>query len=792
MRKFWASLGEGRQNEILGVLFVTFAIILFLALITYSPDDPGPFSRSSKARVDILIGIPGAWLSDFVFEFFGRAGYLIPFLVLIACFAWLKRRPAEAALRRLLGVIFTISCACGLLSMYVSSDSGVAKSGGIFGFGVAVAASYLGRVGGGIVLFALFFVGLLVATEVRLNTLVRWGRLFSLFVLRQTANGAGFIKTRLAEKQGYQRTTIKKPSHKPRLRDGNVKEEKEEDEEKKSEKPNDKKKPAPKKKRVRAVFDDPQPDLEIQFGEEPPKDAFENVPQDEPYKIPPLSLLDKGDDGEVTVPMEEIEENSRVLERTLEEFDIEAKVVGFQRGPVITRYELELAPGIKVNKITNLTDNLSLSLAASPIRVLAPIPGRSTVGIEVPNKDQKKVYLKALLDNDDFRDRSGKLTLAFGQTLSGEMFYADLNQMPHLLIAGATGSGKSVCINTIITSILYKATPKQVKFLMIDPKRVELKIFENIPHLMAPVVSDSRRAGAALKWVVEEMEDRFRMLERINCRDIASYNKKMVKQSAKGELSDGNAITLKPFLPYIVVLIDELADLMTTAKKDTEVLIARLAQKARAVGIHLVIATQRPSVNVITGVIKANFPSRIAFQVASKVDSRTILDSNGAEALLGRGDMLFSSATSPRAVRLQGSFVTTEEIERVCEHIKAQTKPEYLAKDFSADDEGGKPSSEGFSKAKQSTMFDIPLPSELEAENTFSKDVDLFDMAKQVVIETGSASTSLLQRRLKIGYGRAARFLDQMEQEGIVGPPRGSRPREVLVAPPDEDDEEEA
>ena len=765
-------MGEGRQNEILGVLFATLSIILLLALLTYSPTDPGPFSRSSESGIHNLIGSPGAWVADLVFQFFGFAGYLIPFLVLIACFAWLKRRPIEAGLRRFLGSLITLLCTCGLLSILGTEQSSAAKSGGIVGHIVAAAAMSLGKVGGAIVLIALLVVGLLLATEIRLQAM---GALFRRMKAAILHKFAGYLK-RLGDWVIVRRSGKMPPKRRKRTaRAFDLENEK------------TRKRPLSAKETKKTESLKPAESEEVFFDSDPAEvETYDEVVDSQAQEFPPIKILEVHEDPEENISREEIERNYRILEQTLLDFGIEGRVVGFQRGPVITRYEIEPPPGVKVNRITGLTDNLALSLKASPIRVVAPIPGKGTVGVEVPNRVQQKVYIRQLIDADEFETRKSKLTIALGKTLSGEFFYADLKSMPHLLIAGATGAGKSVCINTIITSLLYRANAEEVKFLLVDPKRVELSIFSDIPHLMAPVITDGKRAGAALRWVVEEMEDRFIALSRVSCRNIDSYNTKMAKKAREGVLTEAEAMVLKPFLPYIVVIIDELADLMTYARNDTEVLIASLAQKARAVGIHLVIATQRPSVNVITGVIKANFPSRIAFQVASKVDSRTILDANGAEALLGRGDMLFSSATSPRAIRLQGSFITAEEVERVCEHLKKLRKPAYLAEDFDQGEEDT--GSQEISAAKQATLFDIPLPSELEGENKFPEDVDLFDMAKQIVLETGSASTSMLQRRLKIGYGRAARFLDQMEQEGLVGPPRGSRPR-VVLAGGDEDDE---
>ncbi len=775
MRKLWSSLGQGKQNDILSILFAALGILLFLSLLTHSSTDPSPFNRSSDQDVNNLIGKPGAWISDALFQFFGLAAFLIPALVLVGCFSWLRRRPLEGVPIRVLGILLSVLSGCGLLSLLLTVQVSSDHSGGILGQLVAELVSNLGKAGGGITLLALLIVSLIVAVDLELNAISAVIRNAAAWVLRWSRDMLDRLFTRDSEPDDQDDEEDWEPKKTLRTVDLFAPEEQD-------------RLIIPDADEVLAPKPKPKPIRPKSQPPEPPRPKEREAPAaDTPHPhsaerlVPEVSFLDPPEDTDDYVPMDEIERNSRQLERTLQDFGIDARVVAFQKGPVITRYEMEPPPGVKVNRITGLTDNLALSLKTSPIRVVAPIPGKGTVGVEVPNKVQQKVFLRQLIESPSFKANPARLTIALGKTLSGEPFYADLSKMPHLLIAGATGAGKSVCINTMITSFLFKATPEEIKFLMIDPKRVELRIYEDIPHLMAPVITDSRRAGAALRWVVEEMEDRFSALARISCRDLRSYNSKMAKMLSEGTISDADALVLRPFLPYIVVIIDELADLMTYARNDTEVLIASLAQKARAVGIHLVIATQRPSVNVLTGIIKANFPSRIAFQVASKVDSRTILDCNGAEALLGRGDMLFSSAASLKPIRIQGSFVTTEEIERVCDYLRANGKPEYLAQDFEEGDAESPNTQARKPTARQTTLFEIPLPSELEDQNSFPEDVDLFDMAKQIVIETGTASTSLLQRRLKIGYGRAARFLDQMEQEGIVGPPRGSRPREVLL-----------
>lgn len=464
------------------------------------------------------------------------------------------------------------------------------------------------------------------------------------------------------------------------------------------------------------------------------------------YELPPTNLLNINQDGKTINTKKEVMNNVKVLEETLANFGVSANVSQVSVGPTITRYELSLSPGVKVSKIVGLADDISLSLASAGIRIEAPIPGKSAVGIEVPNKDITMVYLREVLESEEFKNNKSKLAFAIGKDVAGANIVADLAKMPHLLIAGATGSGKSVCINTLIASILYKATPDEVKLLMIDPKVVELSIYKNIPHLLIPVVTDPKKAAGALNWAVVEMTERYKKFAANNVRDITGYNA-MDKEGVEK-------------LPQIVVIIDELADLMMVSPGDVEDSICRLAQMARAAGIHLVVATQRPSVDVITGLIKANIPSRISFAVSSQVDSRTILDMGGAEKLLGKGDMLFYPVGESKPLRVQGAFVAEKEIEKLVTHIKEQVPPSYndeIMKNLEASDDEGEEGDYG-------GEADELLPSAIE-----------------MVVESGQASIMMLQRRLRIGYSRAARLIDQMEERGVVGGYEGSKPRKVLM-----------
>ena len=474
------------------------------------------------------------------------------------------------------------------------------------------------------------------------------------------------------------------------------------------------------------------------------KDGQIHRSYDRPYHFPSLDILAKGKGSQNNG--EEVAQNAMMLEHVLSDFGITAKVVNATQGPTVTRYEIEPAPGVKVSRIVNLTDDIALNLAAQHIRMEAPIPGKSAIGIEVPNKTTEAVHLRDVLDCSDFKDARGGIPVGLGKDIAGKPVITDLAKMPHLLVAGTTGSGKSVCVNTLISSILFSRKPEEVKLLLIDPKMVELSIYNGIPHLMAPVVTDMKKAAAVLRWAVREMEARYKAFAASGKRDIKSYNEAHPKAA----------------MPLIVLIIDELADLMMTAPDDIEESISRLAQMARAAGIHMVLATQRPSVNVITGSIKANVPSRISFAVGSQIDSRTILDMAGAEKLLGKGDMLFAPIGANKPIRIQGAFISDDEVEKLVEFVKAQREPEY---DNTVTQEAEK---------------------EAEKETSDDNDVyrdELLERAVDLVMESGQASVSMLQRRFRIGYTRAARLVDTMEDLKIVGPSMGSKAREILMSP---------
>ena len=474
--------------------------------------------------------------------------------------------------------------------------------------------------------------------------------------------------------------------------------------------------------------------------------------EDEHYEYPPIEILSKPSKKALKGGAKALTDTATRLQKTLYSFGVSAKVENVSVGPAITRYELKPAEGVRVSKIANLADDIALNLAAETIRIEAPIPGKQAVGIEVPNTEREAVHLREVLDSEEFKGNKSKLTVALGKDVAGNIQLADIAKMPHVLIAGSTGSGKSVCINTIITSIIYNAKPSEVKFVMVDPKVVELSVYNGIPHLLIPVVTDPRKAAGALAWAVQEMDNRYNLFAEKGVRDLKGYNKAIEKDEDAGKL------------PQIVIIVDELADLMMVAKGDVEDAICRLAQKARAAGMHLVIATQRPSVDVITGLIKANVPSRIAFAVSSQVDSRTILDSVGADKLLGKGDMLYFPAGAPKPSRVQGAFVTDDEVEKIVDFVKSNGTATY--------------SEDILESIENSNKTDKEIAQEAAEDD----DTDPFLMeAIQTVVETGQASTSFIQRRFKVGYARAGRIIDQMEERGVISGYQGSKPREVLM-----------
>jgi len=716
-------------------LFVS-AILLLAAMISYSSYDVSFETSTPNIHIRNYIGIIGSYAAWAIFKLIGYAGFFIPFLFIVWGIGILAERLTGKLLYRILGVLFLFSASSAFFSLTARPDPVLMVArGGLFGFLLTdkFLLDYLGAIGGYIVTISLTALALLVATEFLILPVV--SILFMKACIIADKIGKGGRKTREAVASAK---TGKLVTSGPRLRPAVRVERKE---------IRDKEQEARERMEREVEKDQEKPRINIMPRPAPkPKPAPVKVTKVEPrvvgdYKLPSLELLSSPTHETGNIFGENLEESAGILEDTLRDFGIESKVINISKGPVITRYELQPAPGVKVNRITSLSDDIALTMKATTVRIVAPIPGKSCVGIEVPNADTSMVFLKEILESGEYQKMaaSSKLAMALGKDISGRAVVTDLGDMPHLLIAGTTGSGKTVCVNSLIMSMIYNATPEELKFLMVDPKMVELAIYNGLPHLLCPVVTDAKKVSGALGWVVGEMETRYKMLAKITVRNIQAFNQKSEEK-----------------LPYIVVIIDELADLMMIAQEDIENAITRLAQLSRAVGIHMILATQRPSVDVVTGVIKANFPARISFKVASKVDSRTVLDMNGADKLLGKGDMLFLEPGSPKPIRAQGTFLTDPEIEKVVNFIKSQQEPVY--------------DNEILEQQKKN----------ISGRGGFEKD-EFFDEAVSMVLETGQASVSMLQRRLRLGYTRAARIIDAMEEEGIIGPFRGSKPREILI-----------
>ncbi len=715
-----------RLNEIWGVIFLLCGLYTLASLVFFHSDDLSFFTSHPHSPVLNYTGLIGAYLAHGLLLAFGLGAYLIPAFLLLWSICFFSQRIPERKLFKFVGLAIAVVAASVFLGISFSPEKRFLRAGAVgYVFGSQL-LRYFGPVGGYIVTGSCFLLATLLATDFLIYPIVKgfWTSLYETFNLffTQIRNLAEWISKIFSRVLELKLPRKEKPGREPIVRVTASRQEK-------TPEPRPKIEPLPMPPPVE------KEKTEKKKAEEEPIRISMSAPSAD-YKLPSLDLLRKPESAPVRT--EDLKQNSRILEETLADFGLEVKVVEVEQGPVITRYEILPAPGVKVNRVLSLGDDLALVLKATSLRFIAPIPGKSAIGIEVPNSKSSMVYLRELLESREFRNSNYALPLAIGKDTSGKPLAADLTQMPHLLIAGTTGSGKTVCVNSIIAGLIFHAAPDRLKFVMVDPKMVELAVYHSLPHMLAPVVTDAKKAAATLGWVVTEMENRYRLFASRGVRNIQGFN----AQSDE-------------ILPYIVVVIDELADLMIVAQDRVEGAIARLAQLSRAVGIHLILATQRPSVDVITGVIKANFPARISFKVASKVDSRTVLDANGADKLLGKGDLLFLLPGESKLIRGQGALVQDEEIVRIAEFASKQKSPEYHPEIHS-------------------------LQEEKAAAANNEKDA-LFEEAVQVVLETGVASASTLQRRLRLGYTRAARIIDQMEAERIVGPHRGSKPREILV-----------
>lgn len=748
-------MGKGSRliREIWGVVIGVLALLLVLSLLSYDPMDRSFNTPSGNVDTANFGGIVGAYLADFLLQGLGLASYLLPPFLFVFSFHLFRESQKGNRLAKTIGYSLLLWSATIFLSLFREAEIAREAGGILGGLSLQTFISLFGHGGTYLITLSLLLLAIMLASQISLmNTLARGMEILQ-DLTRKTAQIVQQSVKRLA-------TVIRERKEKRKLEN---------------------------KKKERPEFKPPPIFLQKEsYGDGGPRRIKKNPPQrseqfelpeiSQGYTLPSLGFLDIPNTGQVKIDRGTLEANSLILQKKLTDFGIEGEVVAVRPGPVITMYEFKPASGVKVRQIVALADDLSMVMRAVSVRILAPIPGESAVGIEIPNPKREKVFLKQIFDSENYKNADSKLTLAIGKDTSGSPYVTDLSRMPHLLMAGSTGSGKSVAINAMILSILFKASPQDVKFIMIDPKMLELTVYEGLPHLLVPVVVEPKKATAALYWTIDEMDRRYRLMRNKGARDLDHYNRLLARETAKekvielgqgeeaeaenGSRLGGNLQEEAPMvherLPRIVIVVDELADLMMTAGRDIEEHITRLAQKARAAGIHMILATQRPSVDVITGLIKANFPARISFQTASRVDSRTILDSIGAERLLGDGDMLFLPPSTSRPARIHGAYVSDREIHKVVDFIKQQAQPRYRQDILAAKKEIG--------TANGEDDYD-----------------EMHDTAVNLVAESQQASISMIQRRLRVGYNRAARIIEQMEKDGVVGPADGVKPREVYA-----------
>ena len=747
-------MNEKKRSEVIAFAWFAVSVLTLLSLISYTPDDI-PFEVSTpNTALQNFVGPFGAYLAWAMRMLFGNTAYFLVPLFLFWSLAKWAGKPSQRLWLRIFSIAIFLLSACALFSMTGAPNETLRfQYGGILGYFSSVFLTNVFGHAGSFVALSLFILSVILATE--------------LLVLQLVTALVGRARTRFAARsaeRGIPAPGISsvKPKNKPVAVLVDLKKNLKQQLQEKI------KSLAPSKPFIKLSNPKPEPKPAA------PKGPLVMVPKETggDYQLPPIDLLDSTPVVDQSKAKDDLEESSRILEDTLRDFDIDAKVVEVEQGPTITRYELQPAAGVKVQKITSLENDIALAMTAASVRIIAPIPGKSRVGIEVPNRSATLVSLKEVMQSHEYNNEKSPIGIVIGKDTGGAPLICDLAAMPHLLIAGATNTGKSVCINSIIMSILFRSTPEEVKFLIIDPKMVELHFYNDLPHLICPVVTDKAKTPGALAWLVGEMERRYKILSRVGAKNIIGFNEKVenkqitsqsLKPSEEGADEQEPIIVKK--MPYIVLVIDELADLMMASANDVEAAITRLAQLARAVGIHMILATQRPSVDIITGIIKANFPARIAFQVASKVDSRTILDENGADKLLGRGDLLLMDPRKSKVIRAQGAWVKDSEVERVTRFIKDQKVAAHHEPVLQVAERG------------KSSFGD------------FKKD-EVYEEAKRVVLQTGQASVSMVQRRLGVGYTRAARLIDMMEEEGVVGPYRGAKPREILVEVPKKEAEE--
>ena len=693
------------------------------------------FSNLIEIDVKGAMGGAGLYVSHSLGSSFGTLSFVFPVLMFYASYVILRKQPAKKIYWKLGSTIIFLLSSTTLLGLVYGKSSllGYSPAGGWLGLAISreFAQNILGTFGTYIVVIIVIFLSVIITTETKIATVVKIIRLLFSGALKAVLAPIGALR-RTAARRG---TRGKKRQDSPKATPSAAKTAPPE----RKQQPDGKADTEP-----QIVFTPPAPDSKAEPAHTAPESRWLD------FSLPGIDLLDPKIDTSVEIDKEAMYHKATLIEEKLADFGVTGKVMEIRPGPVITMFEYKPAPGIKINKISSLEGDLAMGLKALSIRIIAPIPGKDVVGIEVPNESREIVVLRELFESSSFTEKKSMLTIALGKDISGKPRYMDLQTAPHLMIAGTTGSGKSVLLNAAITSLLYRATPYELKMIMIDPKMLELSIYEDIPHLLHPVVTESKKAVAALKWLVGEMDSRYRMLSEEGVRDIDSYNRKL-------EALEIEEKQLR-WLPYIVVIIDELADLMMVSPSDVKDSIIRLAQKARAAGIHIIVSTQRPSADVVAGLIKANFPARISFLVSSKVDSRIILDTGGAETLLGKGDMLFLASGGSNLLRLQGALISDDERKRVTDFLRSQADPVYI-EEITKDD-----------------------PDDESAGVSEDEKDELYETALGIIAETGQASISMIQRRLKIGYNRAARIVETMEKEGLIGPQGAAgKPREVYV-----------
>ena len=745
--------GSRLNREILGVVIFALALLTALSLLSYHPTDRSFNTPSGSLQTQNWGGIVGAYLADLLLQGLGLSAYLLSIFLFVVAYNLFRESYQGIQLTTSGGYVLFLWSVAVLTSLLRETDVGSAAGGIVGDLSKDFLVSFFSRVGAYLIVLSALLLAVMSVTQ---------GSLLSF--LEKTKKTAG----KLAKQSLVLLEVLNKKWRERR--------EKAKGENTKKERKEYVPPPIILKEEVKeAIAVKDEPPRKLRKKPAPVQEQFPLPEFGQAYTLPSPSLLDPPDSGHVEINKETLDAIGLTLQRKLTDLGVEGHLKSVHPGPVITMFKFEPAAGVKVRRIVTLADDLAMALRALSVRILAPIPGESVVGIEIPNPRREKVFLQQVIGSDDYQNAESKLTLALGKAISGVPYLADLARMPHLLVAGATGTGKSVSINAMILSMLYKATPKDVQFIMIDPKMLELSVYEELPHMLVPVVTDPKKAASALFWAMDEMDRRYRLMRDKGARNIDHYNRILEKKMPdQGEVIDlknpdetrendeitGHAEEQSPLvhehLPRIVIVVDELADLMMSVRRDIEEHITRLAQKARAAGIHMILATQRPSVDIITGLIKANFPARISFQVTSRVDSRTILDSIGAERLLGEGDMLYLPPGTARLTRIHGAYVSDQEVRKVVEFIKQQAKPRYRPEVFEA-------------------------KKEVEAANGDDDYDEMYDQAVQLVTETEQASISMIQRRLRVGYNRAARMIDQMERDGVVGLADGAKPREVYA-----------